>query len=326
MPASELAPTPSPRPIPAEKSLAAGIPSPESAETAAIDTGAPATERLAPRIEIGSAGESFSFASGAAAPTGSQSPELTLRQPVAQSPAPAPLPVLTQASASGTSSSLAPIPVSAPAQAAVRTTGAAPSPLSTTLASVQRSAAFFASTSAALTAGDVSRTAAIVGQELSPKGRGNFGTDTFKSLTLTAGGIYYYDFVTTGRRVRNDLLEVGSLLTTATEDNPFTIYLTSYSSPNKEGLLPSSYWDPRASYEWLLISSATPFQFNPDAFALDDSGFRNNLQGGFFSLSATDTSLVLNFTPVPEPSTWVLLLSGAGLVAWLRRRTSAARS
>jgi hypothetical protein len=39
-------------------------------------------------------------------------------------------------------------------------------------------------------------------------------------------------------------------------------------------------------------------------------------------LSTVGSDVLLNFTPVPEPSTWALLLAGLGLVGFrkLRRR------
>jgi len=56
------------------------------------------------------------------------------------------------------------------------------------------------------------------------------------------------------------------------------------------------------------------------------SGFANGTAGGSFSFADSGDSLFLDFTPVPEPSTWALM--GAGLLAVaapaLRRRTSRA--
>ncbi|MDB6168184.1 MAG: hypothetical protein JWM88_1048 [Verrucomicrobia bacterium] len=55
-------------------------------------------------------------------------------------------------------------------------------------------------------------------------------------------------------------------------------------------------------------------------FAIDSSQF---FGGGVFSLSLSGNDLVLNFTPVPEPSTYALMLSGLALAGlrW-RRKTS----
>jgi hypothetical protein len=316
-------PAPTPSPLPTEKALLSGIAAPTSNAQDSLDTEGPATERLSPSLTLSTSSEPGLISSPSQSSAFGLSPELTSRQQLgSQGAATAPLPAAPRQA----TAALAPIPVSTPGTAAVRTSGAASRPLSANLAAVQKSVAFFTVANAALASSDATRAASIARQVLSPKGQGHFGTETIKSLTLTAGGIYYYDFVTTGQRVRTDLIQVGTLFTTATADDPFTFYLSAFSSPGKSGPLPSFYWDPRASYEWELLTTTDPFAFTPEAFALDDSGFQGNLQGGFFSLSATDTSLVLNFTPVPEPSTWLLLVSGGGLVAWLHRRSRAARS
>ena len=62
--------------------------------------------------------------------------------------------------------------------------------------------------------------------------------------------------------------------------------------------------------------------FEATDFAIDISQF---VGGGDFTLSSTANDLVLNFTPVPEPSTYALMISGLALAGlqWRRRRNRA---
>ena len=91
----------------------------------------------------------------------------------------------------------------------------------------------------------------------------------------------------------------------------------------------ASNFDPSQPYSWMIVSSFNTTNFDPTKFAIDATQFTNslayNVQGnGSFRLSlggVTGQSLMLSFAPVPEPSTWVLLVAGLGVVsANLRRR------
>jgi hypothetical protein len=54
--------------------------------------------------------------------------------------------------------------------------------------------------------------------------------------------------------------------------------------------------------------------FNASDFTINTSSFANGMGGGNFSVSSDSTDIYLNFTPVPEPSTWMLMAGGAALV------------
>jgi fibronectin-binding autotransporter adhesin len=109
--------------------------------------------------------------------------------------------------------------------------------------------------------------------------------------------------------------------------NPYNINLWSLSgtSPDLNG--DAINFDNTKGYIWTLFSTSTAITaFDPSFFNIilaannGTNGFSNALGGGFFSvgLADSDTDLVLNFTPVPEPR--AALLGGLGLLALLRRR------
>lgn len=122
----------------------------------------------------------------------------------------------------------------------------------------------------------------------------------------------------------------GSFTITATSGSKFNLNLLSLGADG----LPGSIVDFNSanSYSWQIASSTNPIaNFSAGAFSINTSGtgnFTNALNGGSFSVSLGtapldgSSALFLNFTPaaVPEPATWVLLLSGLGLAATVRRR------
>ena len=86
-------------------------------------------------------------------------------------------------------------------------------------------------------------------------------------------------------------------------------------------------FDNTQSYSWTLFSTGTAISgFDASYFNIlvgannGTAGFSNDLGGGTFSvgLADSDTDLVLNFTPVPEPR--AALLGSLGMLMLLRRR------
>jgi hypothetical protein len=118
----------------------------------------------------------------------------------------------------------------------------------------------------------------------------------------------------------------GALTFTATVGSPFTIFLASLNSSGAGGI-PANFI-PTNAYAWPILSATSFVGFNPAAVTLDTSGFAASLDGGVFSLSTSGGSLLVNFTPVPEPSTWALIIGGLGLVtiSSLRRRRMLGKS
>ena len=82
-------------------------------------------------------------------------------------------------------------------------------------------------------------------------------------------------------------------------------------------------FDASKSYRFVLATSAGIVGFNPSEFAVDTSGFANNLDGGNFSVVQDGNNLDLLFTPVPEPSTYlfvaIAMLAGAAVNRWKLR-------
>ena len=125
-----------------------------------------------------------------------------------------------------------------------------------------------------------------------------------------------------------DLVKVsaGLLAITATPGSPFTLKLISLNVGGTPGNV--SDFNSALGYTWMLItgnSAGGLTGFNANNFLIDASAFSNNLNGGTFSLTTgldgINPAIFLNFSPVPEPSAYALLVLGlAGLALNARRR------
>lgn len=168
------------------------------------------------------------------------------------------------------------------------------------------------------------------------------------TLTIGANGITFYSngtyrwqlqSVAGGEGIGSDLLSVydsgASLdsdegviaageLVIDTSSGPFVVQPFSLGADGAHGSVTD--FDPSRFYSWIIASASGGIVgFDTANLFVDTSQFLNVLDGGTFSLGldGNGTKLRLDFTPVPEPSTWVLLGLGlAGLLLRARRRWS----
>ena len=162
------------------------------------------------------------------------------------------------------------------------------------------------------------------------------GTLNFEDLTLNGGGTLEFHIKYNGEGFDSDLVNVqnsATLTINATPSNQFTLKAISLNSDYMEGAALGGMI-PGNTYSWLVFHTNGIYDaysdsygtLTPESFSIDGSMFDSGLAGGTFSLSQTGNDIYLNFTPVPEPSTYALMalgLAGTGLAAWRKRRKAA---
>jgi autotransporter-associated beta strand protein len=130
----------------------------------------------------------------------------------------------------------------------------------------------------------------------------------------------------------NDVQGSLSLLAGATPASRFTITLESLLPDGTTGGFLAGF-RPTQDYSWQFLSAHGGITgFNAAFFALDTSGFRNDLQGGTFSLAQRDNGLYIHFTArgstsaAPEPGTLALLALGGAFGIFRARRKNRDRA
>ncbi|HEY5227072.1 MAG TPA: PEP-CTERM sorting domain-containing protein, partial [Opitutaceae bacterium] len=104
--------------------------------------------------------------------------------------------------------------------------------------------------------------------------------------------------------------------------NPVTIQLISVADSGNRQAGVATFNNTLAA-SWVLISSAgITGTFEPNAYIVDSTTLgQGSFSGGIFNVTESGNDLMLNFTPVPEPSTWAMMGSGIlALGAAVRRR------
>lgn len=100
----------------------------------------------------------------------------------------------------------------------------------------------------------------------------------------------------------------------------FTLELISLDAGNAAGLLPN--FDEFTTYSWEIASFGSIVgTFTSDLIDVDTTAFQDPFTGTF-AVNQSGNSLFLDYTPVPEPSTYALLFASAigALVMYRRRR------
>jgi autotransporter-associated beta strand protein len=147
---------------------------------------------------------------------------------------------------------------------------------------------------------------------------GGPGELTFSNnLTLATGVAIHFDLYDatgaagTGYSLINETNLTSGALSLTASANSITFNLVSTNSTG--GAANAINFNPAIFQMWTFATSANTITgFSASQFHLVN-GFTNNTNGGTFGFAEVGNSLVLNFTPVPEPSTWALM--GTGFLA-----------
>lgn len=160
------------------------------------------------------------------------------------------------------------------------------------------------------------------GAILSPGGLNSIGTLRFNTdLTFASGGVLEFDVrPSTSSSPGWDSVYIsgGTLRLTSTAASPFSINLYTLANDGSPGLF--NGFDPTQSYSWQFATAASVVGFSPDQFTFNTTGFLNNTGNGTFFVSQNGNALAINFTPVPEPSTYLLLALGLAIAGIVERR------
>jgi T5SS/PEP-CTERM-associated repeat protein/autotransporter-associated beta strand protein len=168
---------------------------------------------------------------------------------------------------------------------------------------------------------------------LAATGSSAIGSLNFEDLTLGQNGIFEINIRHNGSSFSHDQAVVqnsATLTINATPANRFTLKVISldsaYALGNLGGVVAGT------TYNWLIFDTNGIYDITSNgstvttaSFTIDDSLFSTALGAGLFGISQIGTDIYLNFTPVPEPSTYAMMVVGLGLAGWSYRRQRSLR-
>ena len=135
-------------------------------------------------------------------------------------------------------------------------------------------------------------------------------------LTLATGSAIHFDIDDASGTAGTgfSLISVTGGLTLTASANTITFNIVSTDSSGNAAN--AMNFSSGSSYSWMFATSSSAITtFNPNQFNLVTGGFTNPIGVGSFNVSQTGNNLYLNFTPVPEPSTWALMGAGVAVLA-----------
>ena len=152
------------------------------------------------------------------------------------------------------------------------------------------------------------------------------GTLSFAgNMAFNNSGSFYWTLQDNSRVDGASQLSIAGNLTINATAGGFGLNLLSYDATGSQNN--AANFNIFAPYSWVIAKTGgTILNFNATDFTINTAGFESGLiptTNFNLTVNGADNQLILNFTPVPEPSTYLLVALGAaivGLAAHRRRR------